>query len=125
MRFKELGTSGSFVKARGWKDWKNDDFVIGEFDNVDHTDKFGNLIYGIKVQESSFDAVKGSVVHINSGGNLKNLMNEVSLGDVIKVVYKGKVKIPKGKWTGTMTHDISVLLLEDDGKPATTSEDLI
>ena len=122
MGFKAVGNGSSFVKARGWKEWNSGDFVIGEFDNIDNTDKFGNLIYGIKVNSSSFDAAVGSVVHINSGGNVKNLMNEVSLGDIIKVTYKGKAKITKGKWTGTMTHDISVEVSDDSSK---LSEDLI
>jgi hypothetical protein len=122
MGFRKLGGSANYVKAMGWKQWNKGDYIVGEFDNVDHQDKFGNPIYGIKVDKASFPVTSGELIHINSGGNLKNLMNEVSLGDIIKVQYNGKAKITKGKWTGTETHDIAVELFEDSSKP---SDDLI
>lgn len=116
MGFRKLGGSANFVKAKGWKEFNIGDYVEGEFDNIDHQDKFGNLIYGIKVSASSFNAPVDSLVHLNSGGNMKNLMNEVSLGDKIRVTYKGKAKITKGKWTGTETHNIEVEVAEESNK---------
>jgi hypothetical protein len=112
-----------FVKARQWKDWKAGEYLVGEFDNVDHKDKYGKVMYGIKVIENNFGAAPGSLVHINVAGNLHNDMEQVSLGDTLKITYEGKVKIAKGKWAGQLTHAIKVEVAADDTK--TADDDLI
>lgn len=123
MAFKSTNpNSKEFIKTRKWKDWKKDEYFIGEFEEVGkHHDKFGKDIYSFTVRESNFGAEPGEVIHLNLGGNFQNLMESVSLGDEVKVLYKGMAKITKGKWTGTMTHDIDVQVDE----PESANESLL
>lgn len=114
MKFVSVNpTLKEFVKARQWKDWKVGEYVIGQFDNVDHQDKYGKVMYGVKVIESNFDVAPGSLIYLNGGGNLKNDMEQLSLGDTFKVTYGGKVKITKGQWAGSMSHAIKVEIAEN------------
>lgn len=110
MSYKSVNpNTKDFVKTRKWKEFQKDDYFIGTFEDVGtHKDKFGKNIYGFKVKESNFNHPEGEMLWINNGGNFSNLMGMVSLEDEVKIIYKGMAKITKGKWMGTMTHDIDV-----------------
>lgn len=111
-----------FVKTRKWKEWKAGEYVDCTFEGVgNHHDKFGKDIYEFKVIEANFDVEPGSMLYLNCGGNFQNLMGMVSLEDKVRVVYKGMTKITKGKWAGTMTHDIDVQI-DDDVTSASNAE---
>jgi hypothetical protein len=52
----------------------------------------------------------GDTVVLPSSGILNNLVeNHLSKGDKVRVVYKGKVKLKRGKFAGTEAHDFDVL----------------
>jgi len=121
MEFKSVGKT-NFVKGRPWKEWKEGEYAVGTFESLDNLDKFGKPIYELKVIESNFTA-PGSTLYFNTGGNVQNLMNEVSLEDTIKVLYKGMTKITKGKWSGTMTHNIDIQVAASDKTSEETSTD--
>lgn len=100
----------NFIKTRAWKTWTEGEEVEGYKFESSETDKFGKPIYGLKVISSNFGAKEGEDLYLNTGGNFQNLMDMVEEGEKIKVVYKGMAKVKKGKWAGTMTHNIDVLM---------------
>lgn len=110
MEFKSVNkNSKDFVKTFKWKEAVAGQFVVGTYENCDQLDKFGKPIFGFKVIETNIPGYgPGSDLYLNCGGNFKNLMDEVSLEDKVKIVYSGMAKITKGKWSGTMTYDIDV-----------------
>ena len=113
--------ANKYVVTRKWKEFSAGESFVATFEDVGtHKDKFGKDIYSFKVIESNFGKEAGEMIHLNTGGNFVNLMNEVSLGDKVRIEFKGTAKISKGKWANSTTYDIDVQLDQPE-----TSDDLI
>lgn len=54
----------------------------------------------------------GRTLIVNSGGNLGARMSDISVGSLIRIEYKGKQKIKKGKMAGKESHNFEVLVAE-------------
>jgi hypothetical protein len=105
-----FGTAG-FKK---WDAWPVNSYMVCKLVDDSRSDKFGKPIYDVEVIETDIGAAAGSKFQLNSTGGLTKKMNdnEVSIGDIFKVVYLGKNKIDKGQWKGTMAHNIDLQLPE-------------
>lgn len=103
-----FGTAG-FKK---WDLWPLNSYMVCKLVDDSRQDKFGKPIYDVEVVETDIGATVGSKFQLNSTGGLTKKMNdnEVSIGDIFKVVYLGKNKIEKGTWKGTMAHNIDLQL---------------
>ena len=114
---------------RSWAKWESGDFLVGKYLSAGE-DSFGNPNYKVEVIEAQFDdgsAPKaGSNFSFNSSGTLKKAMEEIEVGDIIKVIYKGQNVIPKGKYKGKSFHEMEVLVAPSSNPSApvsTTSDD--
>lgn len=116
---------------RAWKNWAAGDYLVGKYVS-ETTDSFGNPNYKVEVIEAKFEDGKepkvGSTFSFNSSGTLKKAMEEITVGDVVKVIYKGEDVVSKGKFKGKKFHSMEVLVAPSNGSaPVQTeeSEDLI
>lgn len=103
---------------KAWKQWSAGDYLVGKYLSQGE-DQFGNPNYKVETIESEFengdDIIKGAVFSFNSSGALNKAMEEVEVGDVIKVIYKGEDTISKGKFKGKAFHSMEVLVAPKDG----------
>jgi hypothetical protein len=51
----------------------------------------------------------GETTIINAGGNLGYRMKDISVGEIIQIVYLGKSPMSKGAFKGTLAHNWDVL----------------
>ena len=115
---------------KGWKNWSEGDYLVGKYISQAE-DQFGNPNYKVEVIEAQFEdgttPKPASVFTFNSSGTLKKAMDEVSIGDIVKVIYKGEDVISKGKFKGKKYHSMEVLVAPSSNAPAVTTvdEDLI
>ena len=66
--------------------------------------------YGIQYE---FKDESGEIVVLNKSGQLDYLMEKfVTVGDKVRITYKGKITLTKGKYVGTEAHNFE---LEKDG----------
>lgn len=111
---------------RAWKNWAAGDYLVGKYVS-ESVDSFGNPNYKVEVIEAKFEDDKqpkaGASFSFNSSGTLKKAMEEVSVGDVIKVIYKGEDVVSKGKFKGKKFHSMEVLVAPSNGTPVKTEED--
>lgn len=54
----------------------------------------------------------GSIIVLNSGGNLKARMTGIETGTLVQVSYNGMAKLTKGKFAGKDVHQFEVLVAE-------------
>lgn len=116
---------------RPWKNWSSGDYLVGKYVS-ESTDSFGNPNYKVEVIEANFEdgsqPKAGANFSFNSSGTLKKAMGEVSVGDIIKVIYKGEDTVSKGKFKGKKFHSMEVLVAPSNGSGSVQteeSEDLI
>jgi hypothetical protein len=111
---------------KSWTKWSAGDFLVGKFHSAG-TDNFGKPNYKMEVVEASFDDGEipkaGSLFTLNSSGALTKAMEEVSVGDVVKVIYRGEDVINTGKYKGKKFHSMEVLVADSKGTKNTTSEE--
>lgn len=108
-----------------WKNWSEGDYLVGKYVS-EATDSFGNPNYKVEVIESGFEdgnnPKANSIFTFNSSGTLKKAMENIQVGDVFKVIYKGEDTVSKGKFKGKKFHSMEVLVAN---KPSNTDSDLI
>jgi len=111
---KGVGQAYDGPQFKKWDDWEVDESVTGKYIGLtEKPDKYGK--HGFIVGKEN-----GDQVSLNSTGLLAKKMVHVSEGDEIQVTYKGKSKITKGKWAGSMAHNIKLAVA---GVEATESDD--
>lgn len=54
----------------------------------------------------------GSILVVNSAGNLQYRMGSVKLGQLVQISYLGMEKLTKGKFAGKESHQFDVLVAE-------------
>ena len=112
---------------RAWKNWDIGDYLVGKFVSQGE-DNFGNPSYKVEVIEAGFEnadaPATGSIFSFNSSGALNKAMEEISVGDVLKVIYKGEDTVTKGKFKGKKFRSMEVLVAPANGSaPVSTSSD--
>lgn len=125
----------SSVRAvyRKWADWEAGDILIGTYkgSQIDSYDKPNWLI---EVEDAQFTDVKlvkslmpkgdkKIVIGLNSSGKLDKAMEQVEIGEMVQVEYKGTSTIEKGKYKGKEAHDIEVDIVEEEGDEDEVDED--
>lgn len=115
---------------KSWSKWQVGDFLVGKYLSTSE-DSFGNPNYKVEVIEAKFEdgqAPKvGTNFSFNSSGALKKAFEEITEGDIVKVIYKGQGTIPKGKFKGKPFHDMQVMVAPASKANSVeiTSDDLI
>jgi hypothetical protein len=125
----------SSVKAtyRKWSDWDAGDILIGTYKGS-QTDSYDKPNWLIEVEDAQFTDAKAAkklmpkgdekvVLGLNSSGKFDLAMEQVEVGDIVQVEYKGMSVIEKGKYKGKDAHDIEVDLVEEDGADFDKDED--
>lgn len=109
---------------KAWKNWSEGDFLVGKYIS-ESEDNFGNPNYKVEVLEANFEdgttPKPASVFTFNSSGTLKKAMEEINVGDIIKVIYKGEDVVTKGKFKGKKFHSMEVLVAPSSNPSATTA----
>ena len=120
-KFTAVGTKGvgqayDGPQFRKWEDYQVGETVTGKYlGKSERADKYGKFGHVLEVSESSTGVfAPGSQVILNSTGLLDKKMVHVEEGQEIQVRYAGKNKITKGKWTGSMAHNIELLVAGAD-----------
>lgn len=116
----------SSVKAtyRKWSEWDAGDILIGTYKGS-QTDSYDKPNWLIEVEDAQFTNAKTAkkfmpkgdekvVIGLNSSGKLDQAMEQVEMGDMVQIEYKGMSTIEKGKYKGKDAHDIEVDLVEED-----------
>ena len=121
--FKQVMGASSY---KAWKEWEIGDYVVGKY-SKEGEDKFGNPTYQLEVIEAGFEEkapAVGAYFTLNSSGSLNKAFEDIEIGQVVKVIYKGEDTINKGKFAGKKYHSMEVLVA---GKSALKpeSEELI
>lgn len=117
--FKQVLGSSSY---KPWKEWETGEYLVGKFLS-ENEDKFGNPNYKVEVIESNFEEGKpavGASFTFNSSGSLKKAFEDIKVGQVVKVIYKGEDTINKGKFAGKKFHNMEVLVA---GSKVETNDD--
>ncbi len=96
-----LGGEGGITYFRP-KDLEIDQMITGTYLGT-VTDSFSNTGHKLRLTD-------GSTGVINGAGKLNALLELVSVGSAIEVVYKGKSTIESGKWKGKAAHDFDVFV---------------
>lgn len=116
---------------KAWGKWAIGDYLVGKYIS-EGEDSYGNPSYKVEVIEAEFeegDTPKpATIFSFNSSGTLNKAMESVSVGDIVKVIYKGQETLTKGKYKGKAFHTMEVLVAPANGSaPVSTStdEDLI
>jgi hypothetical protein len=112
---------------RPWKKWEAGDFVVGKFDRTKE-DNYGKENYLITVLDVDFDnkdeqPAIGSQFGLNSSGALVKAFEEIEVGDVVKVIYRGEDEVRKGKYAGKKFHSMEVLKNSPLSKPSPVVKD--
>lgn len=104
--FKRVGGQKKYVKP---KDCKAGELIVQGKYLGRSPNKFGNDNFDFRPDDG------GPTVCINHAGHLAYIMEEnVSIGDTVQVVYKGKEKLENGAFKGKESHQFDVLVAEDD-----------
>lgn len=106
---------------RPWEEYAEGDFVVGKVVGF-HKDNYDKKSVVVEVEEASFvdkkkaKEVTGKNLVLNSCGQLeKQIENEeIQIGHILEVIYKGKSTIEKGKYKGKEAHVLEINLLEED-----------
>lgn len=117
----------STVKAtyRKWNEWDVGDILIGTYKGS-QTDNYDKPNWLIEVEDAQFSNAKAAkklmpkgdekvIVGLNSAGKLDQAMEQLEIGDMVQVEYKGMSTIEKGKFKGKDAHDIECDLVEEEG----------
>lgn len=125
MAFKSVSPAPrEFVKPRKWLDWKKGEFVDGVLIECEEKDKFKKPIFAVEVTNSNFDYPIGTPIYLNCGGNFRNMMDAVEVGEKVRILYRGQNKMgPKSSHPGELTHDIDVQI--DDGSESASEDGLL
>lgn len=111
---------------RTWKNWESGDFLVGKYVSTSE-DNYGKPNYKVEVIEASFsdgsEPKASEVFTFNSSGALIKAMEEVQVGDIIKVIYKGEEVMTKGKYKGKAFHSMEVLVADSKGEQVSKVSD--
>lgn len=112
-------------KYKPWSKWEVSDFIVGKYVS-DSVDNYGKPNYRLEVLEANFKAkdhpAPGEAFTLNSCGSLDSAMEEITIGDVVKIIYKGRDKMTKGPYKGK---EFSVLEVLKATSTAQTEEDSV
>lgn len=110
--FKQL--TGS-TKYRQWKEWKKDEFIVGEVIRLQPNKKnprHQDIV--IKVMEVGFpsDSIHvGDVFTVNGNTGIQKAIDTgIESDDIVKVVYGGTAIVKTGQWAGAKTHVTEVFI---------------
>ncbi len=107
---------------RKWSEWDAGDILIGTYkgSQIDNYDKPNWLVEVVEAQFSNAKEAKkiaDQIIGLNSTGKLDKAMDQVEIGQMIQLEYKGMSTIEKGKYKNKDAHDIEVdLVTEDNGE---------
>jgi len=101
-------TLKNFVVTRKWKEFTKGEFFEGIVEECNEKDKYKKPIFAFKVISSNFNHPVGTNIYLNTGGNFINDMNQVEVGEKVKISFDGKAKIKSGEWQGSETYVIKV-----------------
>ena len=113
---------------RKWSDWQEEDYVIGKYVKSGE-DQYGNpswslTIYDAEMSDKKFaKSILEKTLILNSAGQLNKAMEEIELGEIVKVTYKGTSKIEKGKYKGKEAHLHDVEIMHEDGAEEEVNEE--
>lgn len=121
MKYTGVGTKGvgqvyDGPQFKKWDDWEKGEELEGTYiGRTEKADKYGKHGYVVKDKNNTEHS-------LNYTGLLAKKMVYVEEGQEILVRYSGKNKISKGKWAGSLAHNIEVFVAgasegvsEDDG----------
>lgn len=126
----------STVKAvyRKWNEWDVGDILIGTYKGS-QTDNYDKPNWLIEVEDAQFSNAKDAkklmpkggekvIIGLNSAGKLDGALEQIEIGDMVQIEYKGMSEIESGKFKGKDAHDIDCdLVEEDDGEEDEDSDD--
>lgn len=122
--------SGVRTEYRAWKDWDEEDVVVGELIGTTPNRKAkSKKDWIIKVVEAFFSdkkeqkRVMGKTLTLNTAGQLDKGMEQVEMGTLIQITYNGQKEMEGGDYAGQMAHMMEVIEVEDDDGSEDSSED--
>jgi len=104
MEFRSVGGQKKYLK---YSECEAEDILVqGKYLGTS-PNKFGN-------DNHDFKPAEGPIVCLNSAGHLNYLMeNNVQVGDMVQVTYKGKEMLEQGAFKGKESHQFDVAIAED------------
>jgi hypothetical protein len=123
--------SGTKSEFRAWKEWSEGDYVIGQLIGTNQNKKNkSKKDWIIKVEDAEFEDSKlarelvGKNLTLNTAGQLDKGMDQVEIGDLVKVMYNGSAEMQGGDYKGEMAHNMEVSLVEEESDDSEDDEDL-
>lgn len=125
--FKQLTGSSKFLS---YKEWKINDFVVGKVEVMktnSKNPKVQDLV--VTVLESNIKSDKVSLASgdrftINGTTALQKAVDEgIEVGNVVKVVYKGKETVKTGQWKGQQANALEVFVAPTQTTATTSTSD--
>lgn len=101
---KGVGQVYDGPQFKRWDSWQPNEELEGKYvGRSEKPDKYGK--FGFIIEDAT-----GTQTMLNSTGLLEKKFVHIEEGSDVLVRYKGKNKIAKGKWEGSMAHNIEVFV---------------
>lgn len=115
--------SGVRTEYRGWKEWDEEDVVVGKLigssqnrKNKSKKDWIIEVVDAFFSDKKEQKRVMGKTLTLNCAGQLDKGMEQVEIGEMIQITYNGQVEMQGGEYAGQMAHTMEVVeVSEDDG----------
>jgi len=118
---KKRVLSGVRYEYRQWKEWDEDDLLIGKLVGTQNNRKNKSKHdWIVEVEEAVFANKKeakrliGKVVLLNTAGQFDKGMEQIEVGDYFQVTYKGSNEMEGGEYEGQMAHNMEVIEVGDE-----------
>jgi len=120
---------GGVKVYKRWSEWEENDTIEGIYGGKGHDATYDKPNYLIRLAYSEFTSGRkykeGELFCMNSNGGLDLRMQDIQIGEYVRVTYTGRTPLPKGhKFAGKDSIQLLVEVIGDDAAPVDNSEDL-
>jgi len=122
--------SGVKSEYRAWKEWDEEDTLVCKLigTSVNRKNK-SKKDWIVEVVEAFFSDKKeqkrfkpGTRVTLNTAGQLDKGMEQIDIGGLVQITYKGSAEMEGGDYEGQMAHTMEVVEVEEDSGDEDTEE---
>lgn len=119
---QKLTSSGGPLIFRKWGQYSEGDEIIGKFVGTHYDQKYKGTHWILEVEDAHLadrpfaKEIIGKRLVLNKAGKLDKAMKEVEEGEMVRVVYNGKLEMESGPYVGTEAHQHDVETVMGEGE---------
>lgn len=115
MEFKSISKPRKYFKYAECEEGQ--ELVIGRYKGTVPSNYSDNHLFEVEWEEED--------VVLNSSGHLNWQLDNVELGTMCKIIYKGQHVLEKGPYKGKPSHQFDVQIASDSGRKTSTNKEAI